>query len=58
MPFYLFCTGHHSTGSDRNIALLEDVFRKFPHVPVNIEVKEDNCALIGKVYDTSYVSSS
>ncbi|XP_056608946.1 lysophospholipase D GDPD3a [Triplophysa dalaica] len=46
-----FKTGHYSTGSERNIALLEDVFRKFPHMPVNIEVKEDNCSLIGKVSD-------
>ncbi|XP_057202432.1 lysophospholipase D GDPD3a [Triplophysa rosa] len=46
-----FRTGHYSTGSERNIALLEDVFRRFPHMPVNIEVKEDNCALIGKISD-------
>ncbi|KAA0705814.1 Lysophospholipase D GDPD3 [Triplophysa tibetana] len=46
-----FKTGHYSTGSERNIALLEDVFRKFPHIPVNIEVKEDNSSLIGKISD-------
>ncbi|XP_055050189.2 lysophospholipase D GDPD3a [Misgurnus anguillicaudatus] len=46
-----FNIGHYSTGSDRNICLLEDVFRKFPHVPVNIEVKEENLALIEKISD-------
>lgn len=42
------CTGHFSTGTDRNFALLEDVFRKFPHTAVNIEVKENNTMLIEK----------
>lgn len=42
------CTGHFSTGSDRNFALLEDVFCKFPHTAVNIEVKENNPMLIEK----------
>ncbi|XP_051573588.1 lysophospholipase D GDPD3-like isoform X2 [Myxocyprinus asiaticus] len=46
-----FKTGHYSTGTDRNFALLEDVFRKFPHTAVNIEVKEDNSALIEKMSD-------
>ncbi|MCI4384890.1 hypothetical protein PGIGA_G00044040 [Pangasianodon gigas] len=44
-----FYTGHYSTGSDRKFALLEDVFRKFPRMPVNIEVKENNKVLIEKV---------
>uniref|UniRef100_A0A673JY18 Glycerophosphodiester phosphodiesterase domain-containing protein 1-like n=1 Tax=Sinocyclocheilus rhinocerous TaxID=307959 RepID=A0A673JY18_9TELE len=39
------------TGSDRNIALLEDVFHKFPHIAVNIEVKENNSMLIEKISD-------
>uniref|UniRef100_A0A672RVB1 Glycerophosphodiester phosphodiesterase domain-containing protein 3-like n=1 Tax=Sinocyclocheilus grahami TaxID=75366 RepID=A0A672RVB1_SINGR len=46
-----FKTGHFSTGSDRNFALLEDVFRKFPHIAVNIEVKENNSMLIEKISD-------
>uniref|UniRef100_A0A8C1WS56 Glycerophosphodiester phosphodiesterase domain containing 3a n=1 Tax=Cyprinus carpio TaxID=7962 RepID=A0A8C1WS56_CYPCA len=46
-----FKAGHFSTGSDRNIALLEDVFRKFPHIAVNIEVKENNSMLIEKISD-------
>uniref|UniRef100_A0A4W5PE84 Glycerophosphodiester phosphodiesterase domain containing 3a n=1 Tax=Hucho hucho TaxID=62062 RepID=A0A4W5PE84_9TELE len=32
----------YSTGTDRKFTLLEDVFRKFPKMPVNIEIKEDN----------------
>ncbi|XP_050962335.1 lysophospholipase D GDPD3a [Labeo rohita] len=46
-----FKAGHFSTGSDRKIALLEDVFRKFPHTAVNIEVKENNRVLIEKISD-------
>uniref|UniRef100_A0A8C1DH93 Glycerophosphodiester phosphodiesterase domain containing 3a n=1 Tax=Cyprinus carpio carpio TaxID=630221 RepID=A0A8C1DH93_CYPCA len=46
-----FKAGHFSTGSDRNIALLEDVFRKFPQIAVNIEVKENNSMLIEKISD-------
>lgn len=41
--------GRYSTGRDRKIALLEDVFRKFPHIPVSIEIKENNMQLIEKV---------
>ncbi|KAF4093035.1 hypothetical protein AMELA_G00027670 [Ameiurus melas] len=44
-----FHTGHYSTGSDRRFALLEDIFRRFPRMPVNIEVKEHNMELIEKV---------
>ncbi|XP_066522188.1 lysophospholipase D GDPD1 [Hoplias malabaricus] len=44
-----FYTGHYSTGQDRKFALLEDVFKKFPQMPVNIEVKEYNDDLIEKV---------
>ncbi|KAG5832004.1 hypothetical protein ANANG_G00286520 [Anguilla anguilla] len=44
-----FYEGHYSTGQDRKFALLEDVFKKFPRVPINIEIKEDNCPLIKKV---------
>ncbi|TRY59858.1 hypothetical protein DNTS_035274 [Danionella cerebrum] len=35
-----FKTGNFSTGSDRQIALLEDVFRKFPNTAVNIEISD------------------
>uniref|UniRef100_A0A3B3USP3 Glycerophosphodiester phosphodiesterase domain containing 3a n=1 Tax=Poecilia latipinna TaxID=48699 RepID=A0A3B3USP3_9TELE len=38
-----FNAGH---GTDRKIALLEDVFRKFPKIPVSIEIKEDNPQLM------------
>lgn len=41
--------GRYSTGRDRKIALLEDVFRKFPHIPVSVEIKENNTQLIEKV---------
>uniref|UniRef100_A0A673JMA2 Glycerophosphodiester phosphodiesterase domain-containing protein 1-like n=1 Tax=Sinocyclocheilus rhinocerous TaxID=307959 RepID=A0A673JMA2_9TELE len=50
-----FKTGHFSTGSDRNIALLEDVFHKFPHIAVNIEVKENNSMLIEKNSSMPYM---
>ncbi|KAJ0000842.1 hypothetical protein NQD34_005862 [Periophthalmus magnuspinnatus] len=55
MPLYkeklevTFNTGHSSSGSDRHFALLEDVFRKFPTMPISIEIKEDNIQLIQKV---------
>uniref|UniRef100_A0A3B3CHP6 Glycerophosphodiester phosphodiesterase domain containing 3a n=1 Tax=Oryzias melastigma TaxID=30732 RepID=A0A3B3CHP6_ORYME len=47
----LFYEGHYSTGTDRKIALLEDVFRKFPELPVSIEIKENNKRLMQKVSD-------
>ncbi len=50
------CTGNFTTGSDRNIALLDDVFRKFPHIAVNIEVKENNSMLIEKAREQSSYS--
>uniref|UniRef100_A0A8C5B2Y2 Glycerophosphodiester phosphodiesterase domain containing 3a n=1 Tax=Gadus morhua TaxID=8049 RepID=A0A8C5B2Y2_GADMO len=37
------------SGADRKFALLEDLFRKFPRMPVNVEIKELNCRLIQKV---------
>lgn len=46
-----FNQGFYSTGSDRQFALLEDVFRKFPKTPVSIEIKEDNDQLIKEVSD-------
>ncbi|XP_060795419.1 lysophospholipase D GDPD1 [Neoarius graeffei] len=44
-----FNAGQFGTGQDRRIALLEDVFKKFPQIPVNIEVKQNNDLLIQKV---------
>ncbi|KAB5555286.1 hypothetical protein PHYPO_G00031970 [Pangasianodon hypophthalmus] len=44
-----FNAGQFSTGKDRRIALLEDVFKKFPQMPINIEVKQNNDLLIQKV---------
>lgn len=46
-----FNQGHYSGGSDRRIAQLEDVFRKFPNIPISIEIKEDNDRLIREVSD-------
>ncbi|XP_048848263.1 lysophospholipase D GDPD3a [Brienomyrus brachyistius] len=44
-----FREGYFGTGTDRKFALLEDVFRSFPKMPINIEIKEDNDQLIKKV---------
>ncbi|XP_072298650.1 lysophospholipase D GDPD3a [Eucyclogobius newberryi] len=44
-----FNIGHYSSGTDRQFALLEDVFRKFPTMPISIEIKEDNDQLIQTV---------
>lgn len=41
--------GHYSSGADRKFALLEDLFRKFPEMPISIEIKENNSQLIKKV---------
>ncbi|KAM9346230.1 lysophospholipase D GDPD3a isoform 2-T2 [Symphorus nematophorus] len=46
-----FYAGRYSSGADRKFALLEDVFRKFPEMPVSIEIKENNTQLIEKVSD-------
>ncbi|XP_023265766.1 lysophospholipase D GDPD3-like [Seriola lalandi dorsalis] len=46
-----FYAGHYSSGADRKLALLEDVFRKFPEIPVSLEIKENNHKLIEKVSD-------
>lgn len=43
-------SGQFGMGQDRRIALLEDVFKKFPQIPVNIEVKQNNDLLIQKVF--------
>ncbi|KAM9780479.1 lysophospholipase D GDPD3a [Neosynchiropus ocellatus] len=44
-----FNQGHYSRGADRKLALLEEVFQRFPHVPVSIEIKEVHLRLIEKV---------
>ncbi|XP_063077379.1 lysophospholipase D GDPD3a [Engraulis encrasicolus] len=44
-----FNTGHFSCGEDRKFLLLEDLFRTYPTMPVNIEVKGKNPALIAQV---------
>ncbi|XP_062309197.1 lysophospholipase D GDPD3a isoform X3 [Osmerus eperlanus] len=60
MPLYkermevTFFAGHYSTGTDRKFALLEDVFRKFPNMPINIEIKEENTVLIQKNTNMPY----
>ncbi|XP_070779303.1 lysophospholipase D GDPD3a [Enoplosus armatus] len=46
-----FNAGRYSSGADRKFALLEDVFRKFPEMPVSIEIKEYNNQLTQKVSD-------
>ncbi|TMS15103.1 Lysophospholipase D GDPD3 [Larimichthys crocea] len=46
-----FYAGRYSSGADRKFALLEDLFRKFPEMPVSIEIKENNKQLIEKVSD-------
>lgn len=46
-----FNQGFYSSGSDRQLALLEDMFRKFPKTPISIEIKEDNDQLIQEVSD-------
>ncbi|KAG7243702.1 hypothetical protein INR49_011259 [Caranx melampygus] len=46
-----FYAGRYSTGTDRKFALLEDVFKKFPEIPVSIEIKQNNHQLIEKVSD-------
>ncbi|XP_074643878.1 lysophospholipase D GDPD1-like isoform X2 [Tubulanus polymorphus] len=40
-----------SAGDDRRIPLLADVFKAFPHLPINIDIKVDNDVLIQKVSD-------
>lgn len=45
-------SGHYSSGADRQFTLLEEVFKKFPRVPVSIELKENNHGLIQKVLHT------
>ncbi|XP_005882040.1 PREDICTED: glycerophosphodiester phosphodiesterase domain-containing protein 3 isoform X2 [Myotis brandtii] len=44
-----FSPGHFAHGSDRHMVRLEDVFQRFPRMPVSVEVKEENEKLIHKI---------
>ncbi|XP_061892334.1 lysophospholipase D GDPD3a isoform X2 [Entelurus aequoreus] len=44
-----FNAGHYSHGADRKFLLLEDLFQKFPEIPISIEIKENNNQLIEKI---------
>ncbi|KAM8962472.1 lysophospholipase D GDPD3 [Pelodytes ibericus] len=46
-----FFPGRVSSGSDHHIPLLEEVFQRFPDIPINVEIKEENEELIKKVSD-------
>lgn len=46
-----FNVGHYSTGKDRKFVLLEDFFKKFPSIPIILEIKVNNDLLIKKVSD-------
>ncbi|KAG8431212.1 hypothetical protein GDO86_019238 [Hymenochirus boettgeri] len=44
-----FFPGHFSSGKDRRIPRLEEVFQRFPNKPINVEIKEEDPELIKKV---------
>ncbi|XP_023600388.1 lysophospholipase D GDPD3 isoform X3 [Myotis lucifugus] len=44
-----FSPGHFAHGSDRHMVRLEDVFQRFPRMPMSVEVKEENEKLIHKI---------
>ncbi|XP_074643879.1 lysophospholipase D GDPD1-like isoform X3 [Tubulanus polymorphus] len=46
-----------SAGDDRRIPLLADVFKAFPHLPINIDIKVDNDVLIQKNPNIHLLSS-
>ncbi|XP_072127503.1 lysophospholipase D GDPD1-like isoform X1 [Mobula birostris] len=46
-----FYSGQFSTGTDRQIPRLEEVFQNFPTLPINVEIKENDPQLIRKVSD-------
>ncbi|OCT58326.1 lysophospholipase D GDPD3 [Xenopus laevis] len=46
-----FFPGHYSSGSDRRIPQLEEVFQRFPHMPINVEIKEETPELVKQVSD-------
>lgn len=41
--------GHFAHGSDRHMVSLEDLFQRFPQVPMSVEIKEKDEKLIYKV---------
>lgn len=47
------CVGKYFEGSgveeERKIPLLADVFKLFPNIPINIDIKEDNIKLVEEV---------
>uniref|UniRef100_A0A673GEA4 Glycerophosphodiester phosphodiesterase domain-containing protein 3-like n=1 Tax=Sinocyclocheilus rhinocerous TaxID=307959 RepID=A0A673GEA4_9TELE len=50
-----FYVGHYSTGKDRKFVLLEDLFKKFPSMPMILEIKENNDLLIKKNASMPYM---
>ncbi|XP_010615639.1 lysophospholipase D GDPD3 isoform X2 [Fukomys damarensis] len=44
-----FSPGHFAHGSDRHMLRLEDLFQRFPQLPMTVEVKADNEELIHKI---------
>ncbi|XP_008683464.1 lysophospholipase D GDPD3 isoform X1 [Ursus maritimus] len=44
-----FSPGHFAHGTDRRMVSLEDMFRRFPRMPMSVEVKAVNEELINKV---------
>ncbi|XP_045318413.1 lysophospholipase D GDPD3 isoform X5 [Leopardus geoffroyi] len=44
-----FSPGRFAHGSDRHMVSLEDVFQRFPRMPMSVEIKEENEELINKV---------
>ncbi|XP_040319147.1 lysophospholipase D GDPD3 isoform X2 [Herpailurus yagouaroundi] len=44
-----FSPGRFAHGSDRHMVSLEDVFQRFPRMPMSVEVKEENEELINKI---------
>ncbi|XP_004623205.2 lysophospholipase D GDPD3 [Octodon degus] len=44
-----FSPGHFAHGSDRRMVRLEDLFRRFPQMPMSVEVKSNNEELIHKI---------
>ncbi|XP_076997446.1 lysophospholipase D GDPD3 isoform X2 [Tamandua tetradactyla] len=46
-----FSPGHFAHGSDRHMVRLEDLFQRFPRMPMSVEIKEENEDLIRKISD-------
>ncbi|XP_030630905.1 lysophospholipase D GDPD3 [Chanos chanos] len=44
-----FDVDHFSSGKDRRFALLEEIFKKFPRMPVTLEIKKNDSVLARKV---------